>query len=338
MTGQDAGGRYTLGVDIGGGGVRARLVPVAGTSDLVGGRPVPSLDPPSGPPLAVGRDGVSLATCLGSIAEPVRAALASQGGRLASVAVGMSGILTLGRPLDAELGAIAEAFGDLPRCVAADAVTALVGALGLGGGAVIAAGTGAVALGTDFGSVWKRVDGWGHVLGDLGSGSWIGAETLRRALRTADGVHDAARLLAAAERRLGPVDGWPRQIYSRDDRASVLASVVPDVVEAARDGDPTAVVILAEAGRHLAATLAAALVPGVPARAAAVGGVFEAGEFLLGPFRTAFRGHRPDAQLVPAAGTPLDGACTLALELVDAASRGRRLPPSGPYLAHTASS
>ena len=49
--------------------------------------------------------------------------------------------------------------------VASDAVTNLVGAVGgLRQGAVVAAGTGAVAFGSDFGEHWNRVDGWGHVL------------------------------------------------------------------------------------------------------------------------------------------------------------------------------
>lgn len=319
---------YCLGVDVGGGGIRARLVPLAvGSGDA-------AVDVPAGPPLAVGRDGVSLAACLASIGDGVREALAGRQSRLAAVAVGMSGILTLGRPLDEELEAVAGQFGPVPRCVASDAATALVGALGLGGGAVLAAGTGAVALGTDFDRVWHRVDGWGHVLGDLGSGSWIGAEALRHALRAADGrAHDGARLLAAAEARLGPALTWPRQVYGRDDRAAVLASLVPDVVAVASAGDPCAVEILARAGALLAETLAAALTPGVPARAAAVGGLFGAGPLLEEPFRGAFALLRPEAALLAAEGGPLDGACTLAREL---GAGGRRLPRPGAFLAWAA--
>lgn len=329
---------FALGVDIGGGGVRARLVPVSPAigPDSAPGAPV---DVPPGPPLAVGRDGVSLAACLASIAEPVLAAAAERGGPLVSVAVGMSGILTLGRPLDTELVAVAARFGDVPRCVASDAVTALVGALGLGGGAVLAAGTGAVALGTDMAGVWQRVDGWGHVLGDLGSGSWIGAEALRLALKAADGRrHDdgARRLLRAAEARLGPAFTWPRQIYGREDRAAVLASLVPDVAGAALTGDPTAVAILAQAGRQLAETLAGALVPSVPQRATAVGGLFGAREHLLGAFRTSFRQRLPEVELVDAAGGPLDGACALAVELAGGGVRLPRTEASRAFLAWSA--
>ncbi len=70
--------------------------------------------------------------------------------------------------------------------VVSDAVASLVGALGgLRPGAVVAAGTGAVAFGSDFADTWTKVDGWGHVLGDRGSAAWVGLEGLRAALRSA---------------------------------------------------------------------------------------------------------------------------------------------------------
>ena len=67
---------------------------------------------------------------------------------------------------------------DAPRVlVTNDAVTAYLGALGDQPGAVIVAGTGAIALAAgDDG--WARADGWGTLLGDDGGGYWIGRRAL----------------------------------------------------------------------------------------------------------------------------------------------------------------
>ena len=61
--------------------------------------------------------------------------------------------------LRAELpGALAREFGVRAVALAADAVTAYVGALGSRPGAVVAAGTGLIAVGTDL-KRWRRADG-----------------------------------------------------------------------------------------------------------------------------------------------------------------------------------
>lgn len=78
----------------------------------------------------------------------------------------------------------------------------------------------------------------------------------------------------------------------------------PLVTEAARDGDPTAVELLADLGRQLGAAVAtfvALLDPGVVVIG---GGVSDAGELLVGPARTSYeheltgRGFRPAGSLV----------------------------------------
>lgn len=240
-----------------------------------------------------------------------------------AAAVGATGLATLVRD-PAELHAALrdglttsgapDGKGLFRSAVAADALTAHLGALAGRGGAVVAVGTGAIALGTNLRTTWQRVDGWGHLLGDLGAGSWIGAQGLRAAAAAHDGRANggSAALLDAATRRFGPVQTWPSQLYTRTDRAQVLASFTPDVAAAARASDVVARQILAGAGTHLATTLAAAVVDGVPPLAAATGGVLGVGPLLTEPFRARLAVLRPDVELVPSAGTPLDGALLLA--------------------------
>lgn len=89
-----------------------------------------------------------------------------------------------------------------------------------------------------------------------------------------------------------------------DGRADDLTG--PIVTEAAREGDPTSIELLAEIGHWLGigiANLAAAFDPGTFVIG---GGVSAAGELLLGPARDTFRrrltgrGYRPEARIVAA--------------------------------------
>src|SRR3990170_4420420 len=53
-------------------------------------------------------------------------------------------------------------------------------------GIVIISGTGSIAYGRNAAGEAARSGGWGHVLGDEGSGYWIGRAALRAVLRAAD--------------------------------------------------------------------------------------------------------------------------------------------------------
>ena len=79
--------------------------------------------------------------------------------------------------------------GARPRAastIASDGVTSLLGALGERDGAVVAAGTGTICV-ARRGERLAKVDGWGALLGDAGSGFAIGRAGLEAALRNADG-------------------------------------------------------------------------------------------------------------------------------------------------------
>ena len=237
---------------------------------------------------------------------------------------------------------VARRLGAARTVVCSDALSSLIGGVGaIRPGAVVAAGTGAVAFGTDLMDVWRRVDGWGHVLGDRGSGAWIGLEGLRAALGATDGVshgviqgagHGAARgqlpcgeaLLAAALAHFGPVEGWPRMVMTRPDAPELLAGFAP-VVSGLAAHDPTAATICAAAGRALAASLANAAAGVKDGPLVAVGGLLRAA-----PVRQAFEVACAESglTLTPARGTSLDGAMLLARHLAS----GRTLPGRAPYL------
>ncbi|MFJ3905473.1 N-acetylglucosamine kinase [Streptomyces sp. NPDC090025] len=277
-------------------------------------------------PVRTGPGGIDAGQFL-DLVLPAVAAMTGRagGGRIVAVAVGAAGMATLGDRLRAELpDAFAAAWGTRRLALAADAVTAYAGALGQRPGVVVAGGTGLIALGTDL-SGWRRADGWGHLLGDCGSGAWIGRAGLEAALRAHDGRRGgSAALLARAEARFGPVAGLPGALYPRTDRPAVLASFTPDVAACAAAGDPVAAGILELAARHIAEAATAAAGSGGAGAGGAVadgtevaftGGLFRLGEPLLGPLRAELAALLPGVRQVPAGGDPLAGAVTIAAAL-----------------------
>ncbi|MEL3949898.1 N-acetylglucosamine kinase [Streptomyces sp. LNU-CPARS28] len=299
-----------LGVDSGGSGLRAAL----GVPDgLRAPAPVRFAEP-----VRTGPRGIDAAHLREQLAPMVRQLLADvDGGRLVAVAVGAAGMATLGDDLRDRLpSALTELFGVRRVALAADAVTAYAGALGQRPGAVVAAGTGLIGLGTDL-TEWRRTDGWGHLLGDCGSGAWIGRAGLEAAMRDFDGRRGgSAALRARAEEMFGrPLSGLPGQLYPRPDRTAVLAAFAPEVGRCAADGDPVAVRVLREAAGHIADAAAAACPPDGSCEVALTGGLLKLGDVLLDPLEAQLTERLPHARRVAAAGDPLDGAVRIAADL-----------------------
>ncbi|MFD6435211.1 N-acetylglucosamine kinase [Streptomyces venezuelae] len=305
-----------LGVDSGGSGLRAALHVPQGMR-----RPDPVR---SAAPVRTGARGIDAGHFVEQLLPMARGLLEQAGGgRIAAVAVGAAGMATLGDDLRAALpAALGRALGVRRTALAADAVTAYAGALGDRPGAVVAAGTGMIAIGTDL-TAWRRADGWGHLLGDCGGGAWIGRAGLEAAMRAHDGRRGGSRaLLARAEAAFGPPAGLPGQLYPRADRPAVLASFAPDVARCAAD-DPVADGILRAAARHIAEAAAAVCPVADACDVAFTGGLLNLGEPLLAPLRAELAEQLPHARPVPAAGDPLDGAVRIAADI----AQGRlRLP------------
>jgi N-acetylglucosamine kinase-like BadF-type ATPase len=155
-----------------------------------------------------------------------------------------------------------------------DADAALAGAFRGGPGVVVIAGTGSAAAGRHADGRTARVGGHGFLLGDEGSGYWIGREAVRAALRAADGTGPPTALqttVQAAFRRLLDAE---REVHERPTDRQLLARLVPGVAMAARGGDREATRILAEAAAHLADLAGAVRARLGPLPVAGVGGVF----------------------------------------------------------------
>lgn len=326
-------GAYVVGVDSGGSGLRVALA-AAGTS---AGAAAPAASTVCPEPVRTGPDGIDADHLLGQLLPAVDRLLhevtgvRAPGGEvsIAALAVGATGMATLGDHLRAQLPqALAASLGVRVLALAADGVTAYAGALGQRPGAVVAGGTGMIALGTDLGE-WRRADGWGHLLGDGGGGAWIGREGLDAALRAHDGRRGGSPALLARLRAVfGPATELPGLLYPRADRPALLASFAPEVAACAEE-DAVAGSILRRAAAHIAEAAAAvcpgAVIPGTgehttasgreTVEVALTGGLFRMGEPLLGPLREELREQLPHAALVSAAGDPLAGSLLLARAL-----------------------
>jgi N-acetylglucosamine kinase-like BadF-type ATPase len=199
--------------------------------------------------------------------------------------------------------------------IASDGLTSLLGALGDRPGAVVAAGTGAVCVARN-GVRMVKVDGWGSLLGDAGSGFAIGRAGLDAALRELDGRGGSPALLAAADRRFGSAAQVVERIRAAPVPTRAVAGFAADIAQEAAAGDAWASAILRDAGRELAISACAALERLFSAREQAAvsyaGKVFLAGPALLDPFAEEVAARRPGTEVVAPAGDSLAGAALLA--------------------------
>ncbi|TLM85529.1 ATPase [Pseudarthrobacter sp. NamE2] len=122
-------------------------------------------------------------------------------------------------------------------------------------GVAVIAGTGSAAWGRNTAGTEARAGGWGYLLGDEGSGYWLGREAVRHSLRRMNQGLPVDGLTAALLQSCG-VDHPNRLIalfHSPDTGRRFWAQQARHVVEAAAAGHPESQALLDQAGRDLAA-------------------------------------------------------------------------------------
>lgn len=185
------------------------------------------------------------------------------------------------------------AAGGAPHIVANDVEAAWAAGLGLADGVVIIAGTGSIAYGACQGRA-SRCGGWDYLLGDEGSGGWMGKEALHAYTRQADGRAPRGPLFDLIGGELGIEDPFDLIDYANAhfaDRGTISA-LAPLVTRAAEAGDGSACAILERAAAEEAALVRAIVRQIFPDDESVipvsfVGGTFKAGELILEPLRRA---------------------------------------------------
>ncbi|MDQ2731704.1 MAG: hypothetical protein M3Y56_08605 [Armatimonadota bacterium] len=207
-----------------------------------------------------------------------------------------------------------------------DLDAALASVCGAEPGLVVIAGTGSVAYGRTVMGESIRVGGWGYLVGDEGSGYWLGAAALRLTLQALDGRRRQGLLVRRVcdEAKVASAVALRDRVYREGWRAGEIAAFAPLVTAAAEAGDPDALELVEGAAHELAALIQAALAqPNMPQdRCGLVGGLWKAGPVLTEPFRRTVQAVAPSIQLVRPLIEPAAGAALLALH-----AAGFRLRP-----------
>jgi len=251
-----------LGGDLGGTSTRILVVGTDGRehgrSTAGGGNPISH---PAGAAAALG--------------DALRTALAGvDPGRVKASVIGVAGRLALRTPLVA--AQFGQAWADAGLTCDPGYVSDLEVAFAAGtpepDGTVLVAGTGATAGAVTDHRLTRTADGYGWLLGDDGSGFWLGREAVRAALHTLDAGEPPGHLVGSLLRELDEaetVDKVPsaqarrgidrrrdRVIQAVNSRPGVqLSALAPLVTAAYRYGDPKARSIVERAAAALLATL-----------------------------------------------------------------------------------
>jgi N-acetylglucosamine kinase-like BadF-type ATPase len=181
----------------------------------------------------------------------------------------------------------------------------------------LVAGTGAAAIRVVDGVTDAVADGLGWLLGDEGSGFWIGQRVVRAVLADLDRRGPATALTAGLRARLGIADDLsPRQAAEAVTRLLYAARPVrlADLAVLAFEtaGDPVADAVVADAARGLATTLRAVTAPTVDGPVVLGGGVLGRSSALRSAVLAAYAGPAspPETLVVPDGAV---GAGVLAL-------------------------
>ena len=203
-------------------------------------------------------------------------------------------------------------------------------------GVAINAGTGSIVYGRNAHGEAARAGGWGHMIGDEGSGYWIGREALAAVMRAADGRGPVTHLTAEILSHFGVDDEsrLPRIVYDRELPRVSVAALGPFVQRVAEQGDAVATGVLERAADELALA-ARSVVTRLEMRGDAftfylAGSIFRVVPWLAEelPRRLVEVAPRSQAQLLHE--EPAVGAVWLALADARGAARVPRYKGSGP--------
>jgi N-acetylglucosamine kinase-like BadF-type ATPase len=139
--------------------------------------------------------------------------------------------------------------GEIEVC--GDEDIALDAAFHGGPGILVVSGTGSIFIGRSADGTMYPVGGWGPILGDEGSGWWIGLEAVRSGFWAKDrGIE--TKLLAEVQSFWG-LNSLGEVVERGNDRPGPdFAALVPLVVQCAEGGDEMARAVLERAGTDLA--------------------------------------------------------------------------------------
>lgn len=235
-------GRFYIGID--GGGSNLRVAVVNQDMKILAQCQRGSVNPSS-----VGRE-----TSAALIQDAMREAI--QHVSLTPSQITAVGIGVAGAPANREAAWLREIVAavtpDANIVPSADQEIALVAARGERYGLLILAGTGSNVYGVNRAGESAQVGGWGYLVGDEGSGYWIGMEAIRAFMRHHDGRGYGTRLtdLILTKLELDTPDDLIRWLYATN-RTREVAALAELVLQTADLGDSLATSIIERGAQEL---------------------------------------------------------------------------------------
>jgi N-acetylglucosamine kinase len=246
----------------------------------------------------------------------------------AAICLGIAGV---DRPDDqAVVRGIMKRIGSKARVlVVNDALVALEAGVPGEPGVVVISGTGSISYGRNARGEAARSGGWGYVLGDEGSGYWIGRAALRAVLRESDRRGPATALSALLLDHFG-VARAPElihEVYHTNLKPAAIGALAQCVQAAFSGGDAVAIGILRGAANELEASALSVArrleLVGQPFTFVLAGGIFRAVPWLEQELGRRLPVAAPNSRVRLLDREPAMGAVALALQ---EARGGARVP------------
>ncbi len=206
--------------------------------------------------------------------------------------------------------------------IESDARIALEGAFKGSAGIILIAGTGSIAFGKDSKGVIHRVGGWGRMLGDEGSGYFLGRLGLTAVTRHIDGRGEKTKLTAMIAKEFGLTDQTAiiDGVYKNNFD---IASVAPLVLKAAEKKDPICVTIVETAVIDLAEHIRVAglkIVPQISKKVktkihvSLIGGLIANDTLISRLLKQYLAYNHPNIEIIPPMASPAYGAVVMGMK------------------------
>jgi glucosamine kinase len=173
-----------------------------------------------------------------------------------------------------------------------------------------------------------RAGGWGHVLGDEGSGYWLGVQSIKAALRHRERSGRATALSDALPAFFGEasVEAVAARVYSKPLTKGEIAAFAIETAKLAERGDAVARELYERGARELGEQIAAVIretglaEPDGEGAAAEfpvglIGSAFKAGRVFIEPLTAAVHACAPGARVGTVEMAPVGGSLLLAARM-----------------------
>ena len=209
-----------------------------------------------------------------------------------------------------------------------DVVAAWATATGVGPGVAAIAGTGSNVFGVNLDGgetrAW-RAGGWGHLLGDEGSGHWLGVQSIKAGLRDREASGPPTSITETAPSFFGvaSIEAVAALVYSKPLTKGEIAAFAIETARLAEQGDAVACGLYERGAHELSEQIAAVIrETGLGERDASgaarefpvglIGSAWKAGRVFLDPLTHAIHEYAPGARVELVDMAPVGGSLLLA--------------------------